>query len=88
MTGELRQSLRDWLEPKYKRKLTDNEVVEIGENLAGFFELLIKVELRLEQEGRGVLKEPLFKKRQICAPKDKKTPCSSSRRLIRTIERE
>ncbi len=34
--------IRKVFEPRYKRELTDNEVVEIAENLSGVIEALIK----------------------------------------------
>lgn len=42
LTDELRQKIRKVFEPRYKRKLTDRETEEIGENLAS----LLKVFLR------------------------------------------
>ena len=42
ITNELKQEVRKVFEPRYKRKLSDEEVVEIAENLSGVIEVIVK----------------------------------------------
>lgn len=43
LTDALKEELRKLFEPKYKRKLTDEEVIEIAENLTGVMEDFLKM---------------------------------------------
>ena len=40
------------LEKLYKRKLTDKELLEINQNLIGFFELLIEIDSEKKKNDR------------------------------------
>lgn len=42
LTKELRQDVRKVFEPRYKRKLTDDEVVEIANSLTDFVAVYVK----------------------------------------------
>lgn len=42
LTAELKQEVRQTFEPKYKRLLTEDEVVEIANNLVGLVEVYAK----------------------------------------------
>lgn len=46
LTDALKQELRESFEPKYKRKLTDDEVVEIADNLTEVMEAYLKLKWR------------------------------------------
>jgi len=48
MTDELRRRFREHFEPKYGRKLSDDEVDEMAENLTNVMELLIKQSLGVD----------------------------------------
>ncbi len=50
ITPELIQEIRDVFEPRYKRKLTDDEVVEIAENLTGVLETFFKFKYEQQYE--------------------------------------
>ncbi|KKQ08910.1 hypothetical protein A3E66_04670 [Candidatus Daviesbacteria bacterium RIFCSPHIGHO2_12_FULL_37_16] len=43
LTEELKQEVRKHFEPKYKRKLTDDEVIEIADNLTEVMEAFLKL---------------------------------------------
>lgn len=45
-TEELRQEVRKIFEPRYKRKLTDEEIVSIAVNLADLMEGYLKLKWR------------------------------------------
>lgn len=45
-TEELRQEVRKVFEPRYKRKLTDEEIVKIAVNLADLLEGYLKLKWR------------------------------------------
>lgn len=47
LTDELKQEVRKHFEPKYKRKLTDDEIFEIADNLTEVMEAYLKM------KGRG-----------------------------------
>lgn len=42
LTTKLKQEVREMFESKYKRVFTDQEVVEIANNLTGFVEVYVK----------------------------------------------
>lgn len=42
LTIETQQEIRDVFEPRYKRKLSKTEVVEIAENITGAMERILK----------------------------------------------
>lgn len=42
LTEELKQKTREVFEPRYKRKLTEEEVEDIAENLTGYMETILK----------------------------------------------
>lgn len=46
LTPQLQAKIRKVLEPRYKRRLTDLEVIEIGENLESVTEELLKLKWR------------------------------------------
>ena len=43
LTEELKQKVRKVFEPRYKRKLTDDEVLEIADNLTGLMEGFLRL---------------------------------------------
>lgn len=43
LTDELKQEIKKLFEPKYKRKLTDDEVIEIADNLTEVMEAFLKL---------------------------------------------
>lgn len=43
LTEELKQEIKKLFEPKYKRKLTENEVIEIADNLTEVMEAFLKL---------------------------------------------
>ena len=43
LTDELKQDIKKLFEPKYKRKLTDDEVIEIADNLTEVMEAFLKL---------------------------------------------
>ncbi|OGM14755.1 hypothetical protein A3A76_04085 [Candidatus Woesebacteria bacterium RIFCSPLOWO2_01_FULL_39_23] len=43
LTEELKQEIKKLFEPKYKRKLTDDEVIEIADNLTEVMEAFLKL---------------------------------------------
>jgi hypothetical protein len=48
LTDELKLEIRKVFEPRYKRKLSDLEIVEIAENLSVVVEEIIKVRWKLK----------------------------------------
>ena len=46
LTDDLKQEVRKHFEPKYKRKLTDDEVYEIVDNLTEVMEAYLKMKWR------------------------------------------
>lgn len=42
LTEDLKKEIRKTFEPRYRRKLTDNEVVAIAENLTGSMETILR----------------------------------------------
>jgi hypothetical protein len=42
LNDELKKDVRKVFEPRYKRKLLDEEVVDIANNLTGFLEVYVK----------------------------------------------
>jgi len=52
LTDELKQEVRKHFEPKYKRKLTDDEVYEITDNLTEVMEAYLKMKLREKYENK------------------------------------
>ena len=46
LTEELKQEIRNTFEPRYKRELSDDEVVEIATNLVTFTEHVVKFSKR------------------------------------------
>lgn len=53
LTEELGQEVRWLFEPRYKRQLTNDEVVEIAENLANFVESVLKFKCRQHEEKKA-----------------------------------
>ena len=47
---ELKNKIRKVFEPRYQRRLTDGEVLNIAENLTGYMETIIKFKLRYKNE--------------------------------------
>jgi len=50
LTEELKNEVRKIYEPRYKRKLTDNEVLEIAENVEEVVETILKYLWRKKYE--------------------------------------
>ncbi len=50
ITNRLKSEIRKVFEPRYKRTLTDNEVLEIAENLTGAIEEILKLKWRQRYE--------------------------------------
>jgi len=46
LTDALKEEIRKLFEPKYKRMLTDEEVIAIAKNLTGFLEAYFKMKWR------------------------------------------
>ena len=46
LNENLKQEVRNVFEPRYKRKLSDDEVVIIANNLTNFMEIFIKFKLK------------------------------------------
>lgn len=46
LTEELKQKVKQVFEPRYKRKLTDTEVIRIADNLTEVMEELLKLRWR------------------------------------------
>lgn len=46
LTPSLKKEIRKVFEPRYKRKLTDNEVNEIALNLTGAMETILRLKWR------------------------------------------
>lgn len=42
LNKKLKQEIKRVFEPRYCRKLTDNEIVDIAENLTGYMESIFK----------------------------------------------
>ncbi len=42
VTPKLKRRVRDVFEPRYRRALSDDEINEIADNLAGYMEALLK----------------------------------------------
>lgn len=47
LTDDLKQKIRDVYEPKYKRSLTDSEVIQIAQNLTQFIEHFLRFKWRI-----------------------------------------
>lgn len=43
LTSELKQKVKDVFESRYNRKLSDNEIITIVENLTGVMESILKI---------------------------------------------
>jgi hypothetical protein len=52
LSKELRSKIRDVFEPRYKRKLSEEEVEEIANNLFGVVEVILKMKWREEYDNR------------------------------------
>lgn len=50
LTEELKQKVRNVFEPKYKRKLTEDEITEIANNLTDFIEHYLRFKQRQQNE--------------------------------------
>ncbi|MDD4110555.1 MAG: hypothetical protein PHS54_03265 [Clostridia bacterium] len=50
LSDELKEEVINMFEPLYKRTLTDGEVIEIANNLAGLAELWIKFNWRIKNK--------------------------------------
>lgn len=50
LSDNLKVKIKKVFEAKYKRQLTDREVIDIAENLTGYMETIIKFKLRYENE--------------------------------------
>jgi len=54
LTEELKQEIRKTFEPRYKRELADEEIIEIASNLARFMEHVVKSSTR---RNNGIIKK-------------------------------
>lgn len=52
LTPRLKSRIRIVFEPRYKRKLSDEEIIEIAENLSGVIEQIVKVKWKEKYERR------------------------------------
>jgi hypothetical protein len=52
LSEDLMFDTKHLFEPKYKRVLLDNEVIEIAENLSGFMETILKWKFRQKMQER------------------------------------
>jgi len=50
LSDDLKNKIRKVFEVKYKRQLTDREVIDIAENLTGYMETIIKFKFRYGNE--------------------------------------
>jgi len=48
ITEEIKNQVKTVFEPRYKRSLTDDEVIEIAESLANFMEIILKPSMKDE----------------------------------------
>ena len=48
LSEDIKQEIRKVFEPRYKRKLADNEVIAIAENLTGSIETILRFKCRNE----------------------------------------
>lgn len=48
LTNDLKKRIKDLYEPRYKRPLTDSEVISIAENLASFIEHFLRYKRRID----------------------------------------
>lgn len=48
LKDDLKKRIKDLYEPKYKRPLTDSEVISIAENLTSFVEHFLKYKRRFD----------------------------------------
>ena len=53
LTKELKEKIRKVFEPRYKRKLTDEEIYEIAENLSGFVEAVLEMKAEKLQKTKN-----------------------------------
>ena len=58
LTDELKLGVREIFEPRYKRILTDNEVVEIAENLIDVLEVFYKFKYEQQYEKQNENQNP------------------------------
>lgn len=49
LTDNLKQRIREVFEPRYKRCLTDQEVIEIANNLTGSVGIILRKEIILKR---------------------------------------
>lgn len=54
LTAELKTEIKAVFEARYKRSLTDNEVVEIAENLSTVIEEIIKLKWKQKYEPKYI----------------------------------
>ncbi len=52
LSDELKAEVRNHFEPRYKRKLSDDEVEEIAKNLTNFMEAYLKFKWRQKYENK------------------------------------
>lgn len=50
LTEELKQEIKEIFEPRYKRELSNEEVLDIGNNLSGLLEATLKFKWKSENE--------------------------------------
>lgn len=56
LTQDLLKEVRDFFEPRYKRELSDDEVILIAENLTDVMEAYLKMKWREEKYGTNTAK--------------------------------
>ncbi len=52
LTNELKIETRKIFEPRYKRKLTDEEIISLAENLEEVVEIILKFKWRQKYENK------------------------------------
>lgn len=50
LTVQLQEKIRNIFEPRYNRKLSDKEVMDIAENLTGYMESILQFRWKIEYE--------------------------------------
>lgn len=50
LTKELKDKIRKQFEPRYKKKLSEEEVDLIAENLTGYMEVILKFKARMSKQ--------------------------------------
>lgn len=54
LNKDLKEEIRKVFEPRYKRKLTDEEILEIADNLSSVIEEILKLKWKEKYENRNI----------------------------------